>query len=82
MTATCWQVVPPPLPRREEAWLPEDLEESSEKAWALHPMKSAFLKALTPGFWDGRRPGGCWGPLYVPQAPRPGYIRRQAGSSR
>lgn len=39
----------PPL-RREEARLPEDLEEGADKGWALHTMKRVSLRAIARGF--------------------------------
>ena len=50
MTGTCWQVVPAPPLRREEARLPEDLEEGADKGWALHTMKRVSLRAIARGF--------------------------------
>lgn len=52
------------------------------QAGALHPMKRASLRAIASGFWAGRGPRGGPGPLWVFPAPKSGYIRRQAGSSR
>lgn len=74
MTGTCWQVVPAPPLRREEARLPEDLEEGADKGWALHTMKRVSLRAIARGFplSEGGVGGvsrGCWVPFGLPQLP-------------